>query len=253
MKKRAPWLLLFSGLLIFSAQTARAMGHWEPRSKALADEIRADFLKEDYASAGKKAERFLARNPSGGESEEILYLEALSLIGLKRPAEAREKLNRLSGSSDPALRASAAVSAADSFYSEGNADAAYEHYEAALARDPAGAEAPYLKVRLSELEPRRSKPPGILFLPPAPVPLKQMAAEEAPFFAVQVGSFSRKRNADGLLKKLLGRGYDAYLENNKDAKREFYRVRVGKAASKEEAEALARHLEKDGYPTKIIP
>ncbi|MBI2094661.1 MAG: SPOR domain-containing protein [Candidatus Omnitrophica bacterium] len=85
--------------------------------------------------------------------------------------------------------------------------------------------------------------------PASPV-LGMGAVEETPLFSVQVGSFSKKENAQNLLRKLAGKGYDAYLVEGPSG---TWRVRVGRFASKEEAEEAKARLDQDGTPTKIVP
>jgi tetratricopeptide (TPR) repeat protein len=74
------------------------------------------------------------------------------------------------------------------------------------------------------------------------------------FFSVQVGAFAEREKADKLCKELVNRGEDAYvilLETT--VGQSLYRVRVGRLSSAGEAEALAKRLASQGYPTKVIP
>lgn len=72
------------------------------------------------------------------------------------------------------------------------------------------------------------------------------------FFTVQVGAFSKKQNAENLVKRLIQEGYSAYLEEIEKEGVPF-RVRVGKYKLRAEAEGVARKLLSLGYPAKIIP
>lgn len=85
---------------------------------------------------------------------------------------------------------------------------------------------------------------------PAFTPLRQTAVEEVPQFSVQVGSFSKQKNAQSLLHQLSESKYRAFIDTTLPA---LYRVRVGPLESREEAVRLETVLKKDGYPTKICP
>lgn len=71
-------------------------------------------------------------------------------------------------------------------------------------------------------------------------------------YTVQVGSFSKKSNADALRRKLSSKGYDAYLEEAGGGKK-IFRVKVGRLKSRPEAVTLQKKLSKQGYSTKICP
>jgi len=72
-------------------------------------------------------------------------------------------------------------------------------------------------------------------------------------YSVQVGSFSNKSNADGLVDKLTQSGYIAYTEVVTPEGLVSYRVRVGKSNLRREVEDLEQRLSREGYPTKICP
>lgn len=73
-------------------------------------------------------------------------------------------------------------------------------------------------------------------------------------FAIQVGAFSSKQNADALAKKLRLKGYKVLVVTARPSeKKTVYKVRVGGYATKAEASSAARVLSKQGYPTKILP
>ncbi len=216
-----------------------------PSSDTLYQRIHESFLRENYAAVDTLSQEYLSRGRDRSNAEDVLYLQCLSLLKLNRSEEARVKLRELENnyaSSD--ARASAHASIADSYYYEGNFDLAYKSYEETAARYPASDQTPYVSSRLIELSTKNN-------FPLSPAPLKQMALEENAFYAVQVGSFSKRRNAQGLIDKLLHGRYDAYLKTDESDR--MYRVRVGKLSSKEEALVLENRLKKEGYPTKIYP
>lgn len=71
------------------------------------------------------------------------------------------------------------------------------------------------------------------------------------YFSVQVGSFSKKDNAQKLTKKLIKQGYQAYMP--KLSSDNLHRVWVGKFSEKSDALRLERSLKNHGYPTKLRP
>lgn len=81
----------------------------------------------------------------------------------------------------------------------------------------------------------------------------QPAAVQAPRWDVQIGAFSSKENALQLIEKVKEKGYTAYLTEGNDQGTPFYKVRVkNPKTGKDEAEALSKKLEKDGYPFFLV-
>ncbi len=64
-------------------------------------------------------------------------------------------------------------------------------------------------------------------------------------FAVQVGAFSEAPAAELLARRLRDRGLPVYVAPAVSGEAERWRVRVGPVASREEADQLARRLERD--------
>ncbi len=238
-------------------------------SDSLYQRIHESFLREDYTAVDTLSREYLARGRKPSNAEDVLYLQSLSLLKLNRSEEARAKLRELENDYASAdARASTHASIADSYYYEGNFDLATQSYEETLAKYPASDQTPYVLSRLQELSSKLNRPKEaeiykarllkdypqsqeVKNFPPSAVPLRQIALEENVFYTVQVGSFSKQRNAQGLVNKLLHRRYDAYLREDESGR--MYRVRVGRFSSKEEARVLENRLKKQGYPTKIYP
>ncbi|MFO7819622.1 MAG: SPOR domain-containing protein [Halanaerobacter sp.] len=65
-------------------------------------------------------------------------------------------------------------------------------------------------------------------------------------FAVQVGAFSKKDNAEGLVDKLQDKGFTAYITTE-----DPYRVQVGAFKTKDAAQELGSELEKIGFSVYI--
>ncbi|HEU5137355.1 MAG TPA: SPOR domain-containing protein [Steroidobacteraceae bacterium] len=92
---------------------------------------------------------------------------------------------------------------------------------------------------------------------PAPRVEAQKPAAAAPVargsFAVQLGSFGSRDNADRLVRDMTAKGFAAFVAPIKSGGRELYRVRVGPTRDREQAEALAAQLRRIGQPGAIVP
>jgi cell division septation protein DedD len=94
--------------------------------------------------------------------------------------------------------------------------------------------------------------------PPAPVtPAPNAAATATPAkpaattsgWYVQVDSFRSRANADALVAKLKGKGFDAYIV---DTPKPLNRVRIGPYPQRAAADSVAAQLKKDGYSSPIV-
>lgn len=86
------------------------------------------------------------------------------------------------------------------------------------------------------------------------------AAVEAPetesttgMWAVQLGSFADKANAERLAAGLRDKGYAAFLSQHETASGELHRVRIGPQKDRDSAEAVAAKLLKDGQKGQVVP
>ena len=91
---------------------------------------------------------------------------------------------------------------------------------------------------------------------PAPEPQKpevQAAASSSGMWAVQLGSFSNKENAEKLAADLRKQGYAAFLSQLKTSSGQLHRVRIGPQKDRESAEAMAAKLLKVGHKGQVLP
>jgi DedD protein len=109
---------------------------------------------------------------------------------------------------------------------------------------------------------------------PIPVPVEkekapaqteqQSARETAPeipgqvasstgMWAVQLGSFSNKENAERLAADLRKQGYAAFLSQLNTGQDALHRVRIGPQKDRESAEAMAARLMKVGHKGQVVP
>ena len=81
--------------------------------------------------------------------------------------------------------------------------------------------------------------------------LKEPPRLEAPVYAVQVGAFSDKENAERLLRQLQNVFEEAYMTTLETSGGSYYRVRIGRFGSREQAYRVAQELVYLGYSVLI--
>jgi len=79
------------------------------------------------------------------------------------------------------------------------------------------------------------------------------AASTTGMWAVQLGSFSNKENAEKLAADLRKQGYAAFLSQLKMDSGQLHRVRIGPQKDRESAEAMAARLLKVGHKGQVLP
>ena len=89
-------------------------------------------------------------------------------------------------------------------------------------------------------------------------PVDQPAAEPAEssatgMWAVQLGSFGNRENAEKLAADLRKRGFLPFLSKLSSSSGEMYRVRIGPQKDRASAEAVAAELEKAGKKGQVVP
>jgi len=79
------------------------------------------------------------------------------------------------------------------------------------------------------------------------------AASTTGMWAVQLGSFSNKQNAEKLAADLRKQGYAAFLSQLNTSSGPLHRVRIGPQKDRENAEAMAARLLKVGHKGQVLP
>ncbi|MEO8063784.1 MAG: SPOR domain-containing protein [Pseudomonadota bacterium] len=79
------------------------------------------------------------------------------------------------------------------------------------------------------------------------------APPEKGSFAVQLGSFGSRENADRLVRDMTAKGFAAFVAPITSNGRELYRVRIGPTRDRPQAEALAAQLRRIGQTGSIVP
>ena len=91
---------------------------------------------------------------------------------------------------------------------------------------------------------------------PPPVPQEEATAPATSttgMWAVQLGSFSNKENAEKLAADLRKQGYAAFLSQLQTNSGQLHRVRIGPQKDRESAEAMAARLLKVNHKGQVVP
>ncbi len=114
---------------------------------------------------------------------------------------------------------------------------------------------PFIKGRIIDLSYAAAKKLGLDISGVAPVKIKVLKKysprKSSQEFSIQVGSFSSKKNAKILKRKLQKNYRNVYISKIKASSKTFYRVRI-KARSVKSAEKIAKKLMKQGYRTNVL-
>ncbi len=133
------------------------------------------------------------------------------------------------------------------------------------AAAPAPADAPARETAAAPTNPMSANTPAQVAPAPAAAPVSPPASaprtSPAPAatnqrgnFAVQLGTFSNRENADKLVRDMTAKGFAAFMVPTTSSNgRELYRVRVGPTRDRAAAEALAAQLKRIGQSGSIVP
>ncbi len=89
--------------------------------------------------------------------------------------------------------------------------------------------------------------------PPPPQTVPKPAASTTGMWAVQLGSFSSKDNAEKLAADLRKQGYAAFLSQLQTSGGPLHRVRIGPQKDRASAEAMAARLLKVNHKGQVVP
>jgi len=115
-------------------------------------------------------------------------------------------------------------------------------------------------------EPKIRKAPQVARLQPEPVATQpepvaaqpepvatQAAASTTGMWTVQLGSFSKKQNAENLIASLKEQGFSAFLSQIGEGSGQLHRVRIGPQKDRASAETMAARLVKVGHKGQVVP
>jgi DedD protein len=207
------------------------------------------FVPELLTGPGKNT-------PADTPAEEGLRRYTIDLDAQAKPGQA------VSGSHEPAVILPPVENAAQPALATPGESAAPETVHpapesAAVASAEAGnaaAPAPSAANSSSATSTPKPTPAPVARVEPSPATATTPAAPpEKGSFAVQLGSFAARDNADRLVRDMTAKGFAAFVAPIKSNGRELYRVRVGPARDRPQAEALAAQLRRMGQTVSIVP
>jgi len=252
-------LMVLFGPAFFNEADARTP---EPRPFQGKSGTEECFVLGDYENAAREAAKTLPL--ASAEKGKLYYISGTSLNKLGRYEPARENFKSLIENYPKSEYAPLAqLGIADSYYLNEDYRAAAEEYEKYITGYPkseAAATAYFRLGKCAQKEGRWQSARNYYQKVKTEYPLSfeaQMASEtlseEILYFTVQVGSFGKKSNALKLCDELVKKGYDASILKTQSDGQETYRVRVGRSDARAEAEELAKRLQAEGLPVKILP
>lgn len=210
------------------------------------DNLEKLFMEAKYDKAVVEADNLI--DARANRRDEIYYLKGLSEVKLSRFSQARQSFEYIISSyPDSKTGFDAYTGIGDAYFLEGNTHSAIRVYKEALSNFPRDRNVSVVQKRLADCYRKLGQEETAASLAPKD-DLKSISKGS---FSVQVGSFIARGNAEKLAKKLSKKGYDAYVETPAGAGNRFYRVKVGRCPSMQEAQDLASGLKKSGYSTKI--
>ena len=89
--------------------------------------------------------------------------------------------------------------------------------------------------------------------PPSTAKVEASAASETGMWAVQLGSFGNRENAERLAADLRKQGYAAFLSQLSTSNGSLHRVRIGPQKDRTSAEATAARLLQAGHQGQVVP
>ncbi len=211
-----------------------------------------DYLKKDYAPAAARFEEYLAFRLSPSEEAAGRYWLGRSLLMLGRAAGAVDEFGRALECPPAAdIAGLVQLGRADALRALGRADEAEQDYRSIINRNAASAPVDVAMIRLSQLLNARGKQVEArpvmqdyaTRFPDSPVPGDLQPTQPSGRFSVQAGAYSVKNNAAIMASGLRGKGFDARLDEIASR----WCVRVGRFATRAEAQAEARRLREAGH------
>ena len=195
-------------------------------------------------------------------SDEELYLLGMNYLKVGEYPRARNHFRSLMKNCwDSALYERAFVKLGDAFFLEGSYSKAGGVYRSILTKYRKTRFKPVLYLRMAQIAAKEGdwdKEAEYIEILKKEYPQSverryaDILEERGYFFTVQVGAFSRKVNAAGVIDEL-GREFSSYMVKEKMNDITLYKVRVGKYPQKRSAEKVCRVLVNRGYPARIYP
>ncbi|HEC70041.1 MAG: hypothetical protein DRP76_02205 [Candidatus Omnitrophota bacterium] len=223
--------------------------------------IEEALILKDYATAIRLADLYL--NKDSSEEDKALFLLGEAYIGNGSLVKARETFRSLYKKYPSSLYTPKAIlRIADSFYLEGNYSQAKKIYNYFLNKYPESKLLSYAYLHLIYCEEKlgnwdlKKKYMKILeerysdsIEASKLAELKRRGFK----FIVQIGAFTERKNALNLVNSLKRKGFSAYIDEEKENGKIFYKVRAGEFLKRKEAQNLVEVLLDKGFPAQIFP
>ena len=232
--------------------------------KDILKKARISFLREEYQQTVRECERLLlGKRLDSNTKAELYYLIGVSYLKQDSFSRAKDSLLRvISRYPQTEFADDAYLSLGDGYLLGNKIDVALKTYRTLLAKYPGSELLHLVYYRLGECYYRNGRwgnARNYLNKVTQKYPLSFEAdlakdlLEEGLYFTVQVGAFVNKGNAQELCNKLIARNYPAYISSLNKRDKTFYRLRVGKFDSREQAKLTKNRLKKDGFSAQIYP
>ena len=249
------WFLVFPPTLSFGGTPLdRLAGGSLVCFAAEIDDAYQDYITGSYEDAADKAKNL-------PQSPQSLYLLGMCAMMLDDHQKARDYfedvINKYPGS---AFKEKALIKTADTFFLEDDFDRARPIYE--KLKQGGCTQMPLIYLRLAQIamkEGRWSQKRAYMdelknkFPQSAEARYLEILQKYEDYFTIQVGAFTDEGNAVSVKEDLLGKGFSAYLLNERGAAGMLCKVRVGKYSDRKAAKRTAEQLMNEGYPARIIP
>lgn len=257
MRKRVLILLSVSVLIIIAPPVFAVR-------EDILKKVRISFLRDKYQETVEECERLLLRERLSSDMRaELYYLMGVSFLKQNKFSKAKDNFLRLiSRYGQTEFVDDAYLSLGDCYLLSGDIDNALRRYQNFLSKYPKSELLHLVYYRLGESYYRlgqwsnaRNYLKKVIESYPQSYEAGKAKAllDEGLYFTVQVGAFVNRRNARGLYDKLVGRKYPAFISLCNKRGRTFYRVRVGKFASRKQAKLTKNRLKRDGFSAQIYP
>ncbi len=211
------------------------------------DNLKSSYISGDYKAAIREGEKLIAASRGQPNLDELYYFLALSYLkdgNYLRSWDIFEIIiNEFSKSN---YLEEAKIGLADTYFLRQDYPRAKQAYSQLLESARNGKLKSILNSRLKLCADKEKEIPA---QPQEQIVQKSEVAE----YSVQVGAFSSIQNAKRLTQELSAKNHSSFIEHSIQGDKDIYRVKAGKFAALEEAQALETILSKEGYPTKICP
>lgn len=234
--------------------------------RAWLDEGRAAYERKDYTRAIRPLDRFLAEAPPGPDTPEALYLRGMARAQTGQRKDAYSDLHRsaLLAAKNTELAWRTYVVLGTLYFEDEKWSAAAQSFRAALERMPEPPAPPrdHVLFRLGLCHERQGQWSAALrfyenltraFSSGPYVDAARRRLElRADYYAVQVGAYRTRSNADNLTADLGRKGLSAFVRQEIKNRTPMYIVLVGRFAGYDEARAQLEMIKSNFVPEAVL-